>query len=50
MIRNAKELVSLPEVYYRAQEMLDDPNFDAQSLAGLLKPIQVDQPTLTHRQ
>jgi putative nucleotidyltransferase with HDIG domain len=37
MVRNAQGLISLPEVYYRAQELLDDPSSDSGSLAKVIE-------------
>lgn len=37
MIKDAQGLVSLPEIYYRAQELLDDPNCDAVTLARVIE-------------
>ena len=37
MVRNAQNLISLPEVYYRAQELLDDPTSDSGSLARVIE-------------
>ena len=37
LIENAQELVSLPEIYYRAQELLDDPTSSSGKLAMVIE-------------
>lgn len=37
MIKNSHNLVSLPEIYYRAQELLDDPGSDSVALARVIE-------------
>lgn len=37
MIKDAQDLVSLPEIYYRAQELLDDPSSDSVALARVIE-------------
>jgi len=37
LIKQAQDLISLPEIYYRAQELLDDPSSDAATLARVIE-------------